>query len=627
MKTVFTILLLSFQLANAQQSAIDSLNQKLGTTENDTAKLSIIKQLVNIAFQSDLHLALYYSRIGVQLSDKIGDKKWQPKFYEMQGRMHANLLQLDSAMLLFNKAVAGYEVIKNQRGQATTAFKIAWVYKRQGENDKALEADLKGLRIMEQLDDKQGMAGAYERVSDDLTKQERMDEAMEYALKAIDVSTKNNLDNELAYSLSAAGNVSILSGKKQDAFNYFDRALRLAKSLKFDDFSITEFYNNRGNALKRLGRYNEAIADYRVTLALAQKTNNPNALEASIANLGEVNLLMGNYKAALPYQLETVHLQEKHDDASNLTENYLHVSSIYEHLGNFESALEYHKKALHLRDSIASVASDTAMSEMLTRYETEKKEATIASQKKEIAQQRKMQWLTAGVVFLLIGFIIFGLISYRLRMKRSRLLAARNAENELLLKEIHHRVKNNLEVVSSLLALQSAQVSDPNTKEAMQESQNRVQSIGIVHQKLYQGKHLGAIEMKDYFLNLSESVLDSFGAEERVKIELAMEKIDVDIDTAVPLGLIVNELLTNSLKYAFPQGQNGNVRIKLEKHSDGILHLEVSDNGIGKQNIIHGSGFGGQLVSLLTRQLSGNMREEINNGTATIFEFKIGKVA
>ncbi|HTE29650.1 MAG TPA: sensor histidine kinase, partial [Chryseolinea sp.] len=153
-----------------------------------------------------------------------------------------------------------------------------------------------------------------------------------------------------------------------------------------------------------------------------------------------------------------------------------------------------------------------------------------------------------------------------------------------------------------------------------------VHSIGIVHQKLYQGENLGAIEMKDYFVNLSESILDSFGAHGRVSVEFAMEKLDVDIDTAVPLGLIVNELLTNTIKYAFP-GQNGTVRIKLEKQTDGVLHLEVSDNGVGKSGITHGTGFGGQLVSLLTRQLNGSMKEENKNGTRIFFDFKLEKVA
>lgn len=251
----------------------------------------------------------------------------------------------------------------------------------------------------------------------------------------------------------------------------------------------------------------------------------------------------------------------------------------------------------------------------------------ISSQQKEISQQRKEQSLTVGVIALLFVLLVFSMISYRNRSRSNRLLAMKNAENELLLKEIHHRVKNNLEVVHSLLALQSAQIDDPKTREAMQEGQNRVRSIGIVHQKLYQGENPGLIEMKEYFLDLSESILDSFGAEERVTIELAMEKLSVDIDTAVPLGLIVNELLTNSLKYAFPEGQVGKVRIKLEKQTNGILHLEVSDNGVGKSGKVHGTGFGGQLIALLTRQLSGKMREEIKNGTRVFFDFKVEKAA
>jgi two-component system, sensor histidine kinase PdtaS len=106
-----------------------------------------------------------------------------------------------------------------------------------------------------------------------------------------------------------------------------------------------------------------------------------------------------------------------------------------------------------------------------------------------------------------------------------------------------------------------------------------------------------------------------------------MEKLDVDIDTAIPLGLIVNELLTNTLKYAFPKGGNGKVYIKLEKRKDNILHLEVSDDGVGKSGITHGTGFGGQLVSLLTQQLSGSMKEENKNGTHIYFDFKMDKAA
>ncbi len=621
------VAVLFLQVVYCQNSPYDSLEARLAIEKVDTQKLELLKKLVDVAFESDIKKALVYAKKGVELSDKIGDKNWQPRFYEMQGRMHANLLQLDSAMAFFNRAMAGYISIDSKRGQATTAFKIGWVYKKTGEIEKAFKADLKAANLMEMLDDKKGMAAAYERVSDDLTRQGRLKESMVYARKAINICESNNLESELVYALTSAGDVEISGGNNQQALLYFNRSLELARSQKFSEIAISDLMNNRGNALKRLGRYSEALKDYQTCLAIARKTNYPNAIAASMANLGEVNMLMGNYKDALGYQLETVRLQEKDNDLSNIIENYLHVSSIYENLGDYKSSLAYQKKALLMRDSIASIESDAAMSKMLTQFETKKKEATIALQENQISQQRKLQWLGAGVVLLLVGLLVFGFVGYRNRNKTNRLLAAKNAENELLLKEIHHRVKNNLEVVSGLLALQSAQIDDPDTKDAMQESQNRVQSIGIVHQKLYQGTNLGAIEMKDYFLNLSESILDSFGADERISIECAMDKLDVDIDTAVPLGLIVNELLTNTLKYAFPKGETGKVQIKLERSVDGKLHLEVSDNGIGKSGLVHGTGFGEQLVSLLTQQLSGSMREEVKDGTRIFFDFNLEKVA
>jgi two-component sensor histidine kinase len=203
-------------------------------------------------------------------------------------------------------------------------------------------------------------------------------------------------------------------------------------------------------------------------------------------------------------------------------------------------------------------------------------------------------------------------------------LTAKNAENELLLKEIHHRVKNNLEVVSSLLALQSAKIDDPEIQDAMLASQNRVHSMGILHQKLYQSEHLAFIEMKNYFKNLCENILDSYNETDRIKVDIVMREVELDVDTAVPIGLIVNELLTNSLKYAFPDGKNGNIKLSLENIDKEHLILKISDNGIGKtlNNKAKGTGFGTQLVDLLTRQIDGKLVQEVSNGTMISINFK-----
>jgi two-component sensor histidine kinase len=627
MKKFYLLLIPVVQFAYGQGSPYDSLERRFTLEKTGEAKLEVLAQLVAVALNYDLQKAMSYARQGVSLAENNGNKNWQPKFYEIKGRVHSNLFEIDSASLFLDKAMTGYKAVNDRKGQANTYFRIGWLHKKKGELEQAMKVDLEGLRLMEAINDQRGISMAYNKLSEDLTRQGRLKEGLQYSMQSIDLSKKTGVALDLLFAYFITGNVYIAMNDYTQSLGYYDKAVALIATANLPQMDRASLTNSRGNALKRLGRYEEALVDYNTSLSIAKKINLSYGIAAGIANLGEVNLLMGNYEKALEYQLETVRLQESSRDLANLRENYVHVSDIYEHLGNYKLSLEYNKKALALGDTLFYAESDQAMAKMLTQYETEKKEATIVSQKAQLSSQRLVQWLGIGLAALLAGFLFFGYRSYRIRAKTNRLLAARNAENELLLKEIHHRVKNNLQVVSGLLALQSAQIEDPHTKEAMKESQNRVLSIGIVHQKLYQGTSLGAIEMKDYFLNLSESILDSFGAEKRVTIECAMEKLDLDIDTAVPLGLIVNELLTNTLKYAFPKGQDGKVLIRLEKSNDGVLHLEVSDNGVGKSGVTMGTGFGSQLLSLLTRQLSGSMREEIKNGTSIFFDFKMDKVA
>ncbi|MCW5922931.1 MAG: tetratricopeptide repeat protein [Saprospiraceae bacterium] len=388
MRKLFFLLCFPCQLLFSQNSPLDSLEQRFAVAQADTQRLELLSQMTNMAFGVDFKTALGYAKRGVALAEKTGDKNWQPKFHEMQGRMHANLGQLDSATLFFDKAMAGYTAAGNKRGEATTYFKIAWVHKRRGEIAQAMAADLQALRRMEELGDQEKIADALGRVSDDLLLQGRQQEALEYARRAIDICQKNNFQRELPYALRYAGDACIAMGDNAQALAYYNQALELTRSSDPSLSNIADIINCRGNALKRLGRYAEALEDYKVCLANSEKANYPGGISTAIANLGEVNLLMGKYADALPYQLKTIALQEKGGDISNLTENYGHASTIYEKLGDYKSALLYQKKARQMRDSTASIQSDAAISELRTQYETEKKEATIASQEQQISQQR-----------------------------------------------------------------------------------------------------------------------------------------------------------------------------------------------------------------------------------------------
>ena len=629
-KNYLTSVLLLFSCVSiAQNSELDSLDLLLNNEKNNTKTLALFEEIIATTSNSDFKIALIYARKAVKFANKSEFIKWQPKFHEMKARIHANLLELDSASYHFDKALNGYTSIQDKKGQATTLFKIGWVYKKRGLLENAMQCDLKALKLMESINNKAGIAGANTRISEDLYRQERYQEALHYALKNITFCKKHKLNEELVYSFTNAGSAAIGMGNFKESYNYFNKALTLAKALNFNPISMCDFLNNRGNALKRLGRYSEALMDYENVLKLSQQTNYRNAYATVTANLGEINLLTGNYQEALKYQLQTVKFQEEDNDLSNLTENYGHISTIYEKLGNYPLALEYQKKARIMRDSTAKIESDKTMSSLLAQYDTEKKENTIVAQKTQLAQQRLVQWLSVGVASLLLGFLLFGYKSYSMRTKTNKLLEAKNKQNELLLKEIHHRVKNNLELVKSLISLQSEQIVDTATKDAMIASQNRVQSMGIIHQKLYQGKNLGNVEMKDYFLNLVEGILDTFNLENKIKIECAMEHLELDIDTAIPIGLIVNELLTNALKYAFPENKSGHIFISLSKTSPETLTLQVADNGVGKTKGLapKGTGFGLQLIKLLTQQLNGEMTEDTANGTSILFHFKLNKAA
>lgn len=205
---------------------------------------------------------------------------------------------------------------------------------------------------------------------------------------------------------------------------------------------------------------------------------------------------------------------------------------------------------------------------------------------------------------------------------RTQELAKKNQEIELLLKEIHHRVKNNLQTISSLLNLQSATITDPEALKAVQESQDRVQSMSLIHQKLYQDKNLATVEMKDYLETLAHTLLGAQGElANRVQLHFPMTELELDLDTAIPVGLIANELITNSLKYAFPEGQVGSISIGLNLGSDQCYTLHIADDGVGSSSTSSSSGFGSRLIGLLSIQLGGNVQVKSDRGVEILVRF------
>jgi PAS domain S-box-containing protein len=198
-------------------------------------------------------------------------------------------------------------------------------------------------------------------------------------------------------------------------------------------------------------------------------------------------------------------------------------------------------------------------------------------------------------------------------------------EKESLLKEIHHRVKNNMQVISSLLSLQSNYITDPHALEVFGESQQRVQSMALIHEKLYRSDDLAHIDFSEYIQDLTSSLFSSYMiSTDSIKLEFAVESVFLSIHRAIPCGLIINELVSNSLKHAFPDPQKqGEIKISFQLDEDKLHTLSIKDNGIGLPNgfdIENAESMGLRLVSILSNQLNATL--EITNGMGTEYKLR-----
>ncbi|MEZ4856407.1 MAG: histidine kinase dimerization/phosphoacceptor domain -containing protein [Gelidibacter sp.] len=571
------------------------------------------------------------------LSQKTNNQMALASAYGYLEFYHKTIGKLDSAFQYINKQKAIYSSLNDEDALAKTYIELKELYEIKADYDIATNTIFKALNLFEKTKNKKGIAQCYAHIGDLSYYTENYEKGVEWCDKAIKIQQELNAQEDLALSYRYKANNELFAGPDlKNALATINKSITIYKHLGEFGIPYMASINWRGNIYKYMENYEMAIADYQANYENSEKMGLERYLIPSLANIGHVYIMQGKYKEAIPYNLKAIELIKKTGRVRNLWENYMHVSDAYEAIGDYKSALYYYHLYNDTHESFMDNTIRGLETEAQAKYETGQKNATIVFQEEKIAQQQQTKTLYI-ILTGLLATILFGLLyNYKKRQKRNEVLQllnaqldSKNKQNELLLKEIHHRVKNNLELVKSLISLQSAQLEDSATKDAMIASQNRVQSMGIIHQKLYQGENLGSIEMKDYFINLGEGILDTFNAENKVKIECAMDNLELDIDTAVPIGLIVNELLTNALKYAFPKDTKGNIQISLSKPNPETLTLKVVDNGIGKTQGLapKGTGFGSQLVMLLTQQLNGNMKEDNKNGTAISFNFKLNTAA
>ncbi|GLR20181.1 tetratricopeptide repeat-containing sensor histidine kinase [Portibacter lacus] len=396
---------------------------------------------------------------------------------------------------------------------------------------------------------------------------------------------------------------------------------------------------NLGSLRVKQKRYNEAITFLDDALTSVPYEVNPLIHAVGNTALGEAYMRIKQNVVAKKYldlaldQSKKVKNYEQLEVANELMSEY------YENIGNHAEALKYFKESSSLKDSFISKEEDERLIDALKKYEVEKKEQEIMllsaeNEFKDLRNERdrkNLQLALLGILTMLVLSIL--IIVNRNRIKKlNKTLAEQQEvikvnlqEKELLLKEIHHRVKNNLQVISSLLNLQSSYVKDSSAITALREGKNRVKSMALIHQNLYQEGNLTGVRLKPYFEKLCRNLFDSYLVQkDTVQLELEIEDIDLDIDTVIPLGLLANELISNSLKHAFSESDHALINIQLYETS-GKIHLKITDNGVGVDPAFlidkHDS-FGYQMIHAFKDKLDGEILIENNDGLSVelIFE-------
>jgi two-component sensor histidine kinase/Tfp pilus assembly protein PilF len=606
-------------------SYLATLEEAYPKIKSDSLQFSILNDLAYYWHTRNLNTAMAFTKKGLHRTLVTNDTVWHGRFQITQGAILLRMEKLDSAQNVLTSA----QLKVTPSEQAFLNTQLGYVCERRGQLDKAADYAIKSLNLGKRLNDTKAKAMAYSDLSNLFWKQSKFESGLEYALRSLKYfETWGITDLDYGFTLYVTGNNYLALNDYENARKYYEHSIIIGERYGFYN-NLSDVYISLVDLYSYLGEFENAGEAGRSAVKYAELLENNFMVMRAWLAVGTMHNTIGDYQAAIVELKKSITIAtDDFGDAYYLSEAYNELGRAHAGNKDYENAYLAFSKYDSLKSQVFTTKADQRISQLRTEFDVAQKEGIIVLQETLIKKQRTRQQLAIVISVLLLLLLLLAYKAISNNIKKNKLLEKQNAEKEFLLKEIHHRVKNNLELVSSLLSLQSARIEDPSVLAEMEQSQHRVHSMGMIHQKLYLGENLAAVEMKDYFHNLSDYIIHSFGKKDQVTVNLEMDEIELDVDMAIPIGLIVNELVTNSLKYAFPKGSAGTIHLALREKGD-ILVLEVKDNGVGMivDKPTTGTGFGTQLVNLLVKQLDGKMILDTNQGTSVFIQFQFKKAA
>lgn len=568
------------------------------------------------------------------------------------GTYWANFEQFDSSIYYLQEAKEIGEQIQDSFYLHRIYNNLGLMYQYVGIYDLSIENTLKALEIKEALNTPD-VGRAYVNLGLTYSSNEARERAIFYFDKGRRYGFQSKDTALLALSTKNIGNEYASLEMYDSTFLYYDNAYEYFKAIE-DSNSMARVYLSNSEVAITKGNYDVALTYAETGLSIYPKINPVKRLRVGLlGKLATSEYLLSKNNNRNYWNSARTHAEEAlalaKETALLLYEGELSelLFEISRELGQYKKATYYAGELSTINDSLNRAERIKYLSEQQIRFEVEKKELKIQSLNREnelktasLVKSEELRSIQKVIIWLLVvGILVFaGLIigisklykqrtSYALKLEeQNKLILSQKDEKEVLLKEIHHRVKNNLQVVIALLELQDAALKDEQFSEAVKMSQQRVRSMALIHELLYKNEDVGKFNFSDYIQNLLQQVRNSYANRDALEYTLDFEDdLQFDLDTAIPLGLMITELFTNAAKYGEADNGRTNITVSCKKTSKGMYLLTISDTGKGLPTdfeLSKAKSLGVRLVHKLAKQLKGEVKYLFDNGAVFSITFK-----
>lgn len=616
----------------SSQTDRDSLLTFIRTDKEDTNKvIHLYKLCYEFDATGEYAKGLEYGKQSLRLAQTLNYKKGIGNAYSNIGIIFDDLGNFPEALKNYKIALKIRRDIKDKRGIAACLNNIGEIFRVQGNYQEALRNYFEALKLFEEIDFKFGIASAFNNIGTIYKALKNYPQALKFYNSSYDIKLQiNDKRGIVAYF----GNVASLyeaEGKLNEAIKSHLAGLKIAEEIG-DVGSKALSYNHLGKIHLRQLQFKEADNYLQLALSIEREIEDKKGMATSYLYLSDLNLIAGYFDKARVYANNAFDLGRNLGNKSVIAGCYENLSVLDSISGDFKGAFQNYKMLIRYQDSLVTEESKKISVEANMQYEFDKKEMFVKAHHDKIVYQLEAdnrlqkQWRTFFILVIILTCVglFFAKRAYDNKKKIAEFMASESNRKEVLLQEVHHRINNNLQIISSLLTLQANSADDEKLTAYLKQSQNRIQSLSVLHELLYQSDSPLQIKMNDYLnkvLDFHRDVLTTLTA----KVEIKMKVTDAVFPTkmAVPLALIVNELVTNAIKYAFKDADYGKIVISLEQIEDKQWLLKVSDSGKGlpEDTNFRKDSLGLRLVNIMTKQIKGTLTQYNKDGATFELRF------